>query len=98
MATTCLTRDSSVCIRSDNARFSKMSLSISEEGAECWTIGSSFTTNISVSDERGATDDMLTPALIIDGGIPRSPASESTFCSGVAWRRLDVDVDGEQVC
>jgi hypothetical protein len=97
MATTCLTRDSSVCIRSSSARFSEMSLSISEEGVVCWKMGSCLTTDSSGSIKRGATDDMLTPALTIEGGIPRSPASERTFCSGVAWRRLDIEEDGDEV-
>lgn len=97
MATTCLTRDSSVCIRSSSARFSEMSLSISDEGAGWYTEGSSLMTSDSGSVCRGATDDKLTPALTIDGGIPRSPASERTLCSGVAWRRLEVEVDGDSV-
>ena len=49
MATTCLTSSSSVCIRSERARFSKISRSISEDGTSWCIVGSSLSTGSSVS-------------------------------------------------
>lgn len=46
-------------------------------------------TSTSASWGGGATDDRLTPELTIWGGMPSSPASVKTFCSGDVSREED---------